>query len=198
VPAENGRILLLDSGLPISTFSAMGRVFLSPANIQTEGVILPPEADRSVIDALTEAGTFTYMLRLLETYPHVSQRLELGAYHTLLAPTDAALQASGYAALLEEYLGDTSEESYGARFLATLIWPGYFDLASLRRLVGQDGRIITLQTLDSYGVSTLTTIDDETGTIDQVLRINGNPINEQPILANKLIIYVQEQLDPPG
>jgi hypothetical protein len=95
-------------------------------------------------------------------------------------------------------MADPSQEAYALTFLETRIWAGYFDEAALRRLVGQEGRTISIQTLNSYGPALLTAVDEKTGTVDDVLRVYGKPINEPPILADSVIIYVQEQLDVPG
>jgi len=198
LPAENGGIVLLNSGLPISYFSEMGRVYASPARFTASGVPLPSESERSVTDALTEAGDFTMMLRLFAAFPQITQRLDNGGLYTLVVPTDAALLDSGWSALLEQYMADPSEEAYALTFLKARVWAGYFDQVALRRLVGQEGRTISIQTLGLYDLAFLTAFDQETGTADNVLRVYGKPINEQPILADNAIIYVQDQLDVPG
>jgi hypothetical protein len=197
MPAENGRIVLLESGLPILRFSEMGREYASPARFTASGVPRPLESDRSVTDALTEAGSFTIMLRLLAAFPETAQRLENGGLYTLIAPTDAALIDSGWSALLEEYMADRSLESYAHSFLKSSIWAGYFDAAALRRFVS-GGFEISIQTLNTDDAAFLNGFDRETGAIDGVPRVYGQPINEQPILADSVIIHVQEQLDVPG
>ena len=198
IPVENGRLVLLDSGLPIGYFSEMGRMDASPAFFTASGVPLPEESDRSVTDVLTEAGDFTLMLRLFAAFPEVAQQLENGGLYTFIVPTDTALVDSGWWALLEQYVTDPALQSYALGFLEGSVWGGYFNEAALRRFVGQEGRTIRIQTLSTYGQASLNTFDPMSGTVDGVLRVNGDRISEQPLLANNVIIYVQEQLSVPG
>lgn len=204
LPAENGSIVILDSGLPISGFSEMGREYQTPGSAALKLTVSlselggDSESLPSVMEVLTDAGDFTTVLRLFETFPEATQRLESGGLYTLIAPTDTAIVESGYADLIEAYLSDTSEESYALRFLERRVWPGYFDLPSLRRLAGEDGRTIEVQTVDGSMRALLTAFDYETGTVGKILRVDGKPVNEQPLLARNAIIYVQEELGVPG
>jgi uncharacterized surface protein with fasciclin (FAS1) repeats len=197
IPAENGMIMLLEAGLPIIRFSEMGREYASPAHFTASGVPRPLESNRSVTNALTEASGFAIMLRLLAAFPETAQQLENGGLYTLIAPTDAALIDSGWSALLDEYMADRSLESYAHSFLESRVWAGYFDAAALRRFVG-GGFEIRIQTLNTDNAASLNGFDRETGAVDGVPRVDGMPISEQPILADGVIIYVQEQLDLPG
>ena len=185
-PVKNGSIVVLDSALPISSFSEMGRIYQTPTRAASALAALTLEGndenDSSVIDVLTEAGDFTILLQLLESFPQIIQRLDGGGLYTLIAPTDGALVNSGWYSMIAPHMSDLSEESFALLFLERHIVPGYFDMPSFRRLVGQEGREIRLQTLDFYGGAALTAVS-ATGTVDHVLRVNGAQISQQPMRA---------------